>query len=493
MALAPDVEVSNEALARGEQHLVRDAGYAALTGALSGGVILASFAVELGATPWQIGLLAAVPFIAQWGQLPAIALVERYRQRRRIGVWSITAARVLMLGLALLPFMGDRASAFNTLLVLQFVSAAMVSVGSCAVNAWLHQLIPHERLGRFFARRLFWGTATASVATLVAGHLIDRADAGRQLQPYAAAFVGAAVAGFASSWYLAQTPEPRMHDAGPAGSTWARLRTPLRDRNFRRVLVFLGAWHFASNLAAPFFTVYLIRQLGYGLSTVTGLWVASQVANALTLYLWGRLSDRLSNKAVLAVALPLYFGCVLGLVFAGSIDHALARLGLLYGVHFVMGAAGGGIGLASGNIGLKLAPRGQATAYLAAIGLVSASLGGLAPLVGGSLAQVFEATRLALVVRWESPLRETDITMLAFAHWEFLFALSAALGLYAVHALSRISEGRAISERLVIQELALEAVRAVNQLSTIGGALGGLFAFQRLSERRQAPREPPLD
>jgi MFS family permease len=43
--------------------------------------------------------------------------------------------------------------------------------------------------------------------------------------------------------------------------------------------------------------------------------VASQVANALTMYLWGRLSDRLSNKAILAVALPAYFGCLVALLF----------------------------------------------------------------------------------------------------------------------------------------------------------------------------------
>ena len=53
---------------------------------------------------------------------------------------------------------------------------------------------------------------------------------------------------------------------------WVRLRAPFRDRNFRSLLVFLGAWTVASNMAAPFLTVYLIRQLGYPLSTATSLW-----------------------------------------------------------------------------------------------------------------------------------------------------------------------------------------------------------------------------
>ena len=98
----------------------------------------------------------------------------------------------------------------------------------------------------------------------------------------------------------------------------SRLRAPVEDRRFRRLLILLGAWNLASNVAAPFLTVYLMQQLGYGLSVVTGLWVLSQLANVLTIYLWGRLSDRLSNKAILSVAFPVQIGA--GLVaFAATV------------------------------------------------------------------------------------------------------------------------------------------------------------------------------
>jgi MFS family permease len=150
----------------------------------------------------------------------------------------------------------------------------------------------------------------------------------------------------------------------------------------------------------------------------------------------------------------------------------------------VMGAAAGGIGLATGNIGLKLAPQGQGTAYLAAISLVGSVAGGVAPVLGGALAEWFEASQLAVLVRWASGERSGEIKVLAFAHWEFLFAISAALGLYAAHALSRIREGEEHSERAVMQQFALEAMRTVNHISSIGGMLGNLSAFGRLFERR---------
>ena len=489
MRLTPDTEITPEALTEGQRSLVLDAAFASLSGALSGGVILVAFALALGAGPMHVGLLAAIPFIAQAAQLPAIAFIERVRQRRKIGVLTITLARVLILATALIPFVGTAPTQLRLLIVAQAAIAALVSFGSCAVNSWFHQLVPSAALGGFFAKRLFWGTAFACAGTLAAGMIIDLPQFAHRLHPFAIAFAGAALAGFASSWYLARAPEPVMNGAVGGGSMLARLRTPLRDANFRNLIVFLGAWNVASNLAAPFITVYLISQLDFPLSTVTSLWVTSQVANALTLYLWGRLSDRLSNKAILAVALPVYFACTVALVFADLRQHATLSLLMLYAIHVVMGAVTGGIALATGNIGLKLAPQGEGTSYLAVIGLVSAVAGGIAPIVAGSVAEWFRSRELLLILRWVSPVRVGEVAVFDFAHWEFLFAISAALSLYVMHALSRVREGDEISERTVVQQFGLEAMRSVNQLSSVGGVFSAVFPFGRLLlERRRFAR-----
>lgn len=483
--LRPQATISPSELAIGQRHLVQDLAWASLTGAFAGGVILIAFALALGATPLHVGLLAAIPFITQAAQLPATLLVERVRQRRAISVVSLTLARVLITSMALLPFLPTLPMALWMLLAVQVAIASLHAVGACAVNSWLHQLIPPRELGSFFSRRLFFGTVAACIATLAAGALVDHGPFEQKLHAYALCFVLAGLAGFVSSAELARAPEPLMLDAGPRVPLAERLAAPFRDRNFRRLLVFLGAWTVAANVAAPFLTVYLIRQRGYPVGTVTQLWVVSQLANALTLYLWGRLSDRLSNKAVLAVVLPTYFASVLALIFADAVSHPGWQLALLYAIHLVMGVATGGIGLATGNLGLKLAPQGEGTAYLAAIGMVSAISGGVAPIAGGALAQAFQTSELSAVVRWAMPGSTGEKAIVSFAHWEFVFAISALLGLYVMHALSRVEEGREVSERLVVQEFALEAWRSLDNLSSIGGALGQLFPFERLSERRK--------
>lgn len=489
MRLAPDSEVTPEVIARGKRAMVQDAAWASLVGALYGGVILVGFALELGASAFIIGLLAAIPFLSQLAQLPAVVLIERVRQRRKIAVIVVALARLLILALALLPWAAEGSTRLALLVGAQFAITLFGAMGGCAINAWFHQLLAGTDLGALYAQRLFWSTVLASLGALAAGHLVEHWPFGERLHAYSASFAAAGLAGFIGLSFLARVPEPPMARTGPALPLPAMLRAPFFDRNFRRLIVFMASWNFASNLAAPFLTVYLLKQLGYGLDTVTALWAGSQIANAFTLYSWGRLSDRLSNKAILATALPAYFGCLIALPISALPEKHVLTLPLLAVIHIVMGIASGGIVLASGNIGLKLAPQGKGTAYLASVSLAGSVAGGIAALTGGALAEWFAARELSLLVQWSSPQRSTGFVALQFQHWEFLFAIAFALGMYVLHALSRVQEGAEISERAVIKNFVLEACRTLELvLSTVASSLESLFPFGRLFDRRKRSR-----
>ena len=473
--------------------MVQDAALASLVGALYGGVILVGFALELGASPFIIGVLAAVPFLAQIGQLPAIVLIERWRERRRLALVVITGARLVILSLALLPWAAPPDLRLPLLIAAQVGITMLGSFAGCAINSWFHQFLAGRELGALYAQRLFWSMVLGSLGALAAGHLIEQWPSGDRAVPYSACFALAALAGFIGVGALARIPEPPMARTGPHAPVGQLLLTPLRDLDFRRLIVFIASWNFASNLAAPFLTVYLLKQQNFGMGLVTGMWAASQVANALTLFAWGRLSDQLSNKAILATALPAYFGCLIALPMTTVPDHHALTLPLIWLIHMVMGMASGGIGLATGNIGLKLAPQGKGTSYLASVSLAGSIAAGVAALLGGALAGWFEARQLTVIVQLSSLSSSTKFIALQFAHWEFLFAIAFATGMYVMHALSRVNEGKEISEREVIRTFALETGRAVEQVgSTVACSLASLVPIGRLFDRRRRSREEGL-
>lgn len=476
------------AVAAGQRALVFDGAFANVVGAWSSGVVLVAFALALGASHTIIGLLAAIPFLTQIAQLPAVALVRRLRRRRAIAVGALTASRIVILLMALTPLVFERETALAVLIAGQIAVCLFGAVGACAWNSWIRDFLPEQGRGVFFARRLAWSTGLGLLAGLAAITVVEFWPGGETpLAAYSALFLGAAFAGFASSWWLAQVPDMPMHPESAAASWAEMLRTPLRDSNFRRLILFTAAWNFATNLAAPFFAVYLLEQLGLSLGWVIVLSSVSQLANLSTLQFWGRLSDRFANKSVLAVAAPLFLVCVLAMAFTELPAGQRYALPLLALIHIVMGAAAAGVGLAAGNIGLKLAPLGQATAYLATLTLIGSLAAGIAPLLAGAAADWFAARELAVTLTWIAPERAAEVLLARFRQWDFFFLFAFLLGLYAIHRLVMVNEHGDVEERIVLEEIMISARRAVRSLSSVGGLLIGtslpFFGFARNPRR----------
>ena len=125
----------------------------------------------------------------------------------------------------------------------------------------------------------------------------------------------------------------------------------------------------------------------------------------------------------------------------------------------VLGGAAAGVGLATVNIALKLAPRGGATAYIAANTLITSMAAAAAPILGGLFADFFAARELQLLIRWSQPGEDVDVLHLAFNNWDFYFLMSALLGLYALHRLTLVREEGEVEHKEMVQQMMSEARR----------------------------------
>jgi len=150
--------------------------------------------------------------------------------------------------------------------------------------------------------------------------------------------------------------------------------------------------------------------------------------------LWARLSDRWSNKTVIALAGPLFLCCPIGWTLAVvPAPHGLT-LPILALLQMVLGIALAGLDLGSGNIVLKLAPRGDATVFLGANGLVKSLCAGCAPIIGGFLIDHLTALELPFLPAWAGS------RILGLHPWAFFFLATAVLGAFALTRLSRVEE-----------------------------------------------------
>jgi MFS family permease len=489
--LAPQHSVTPEQRERAARNLLIDAAAATAIGALNSGVVLLALALHIGAGNVQIGLLAAIPLLTQILQAPTVTLVERVRRRRLISVASVFTARLALPTYAIVPFIPDRDLAVAVLLAAALLHYGLNAVGACSWNSWMRDLLPPERLGQFFSRRGLYGTTVSTAATIAAAVALDAADGSRAIGNWI--FCGLYLTGFAfglvSTAFLAMVPEPQMPPPGPTARLSKLLMQPLKDRTFRNILRYLASWQFAVNLATPFFTVYFVRELGFSMSFVLILSVVSSLANIAVVRGWGALSDRFTNKSVLSVATPLFLLCIAGMAFASEFDSIAGRAAYLVVLHVAMGAAGAGVGIASGNIVLKLSPRGTATSYMAANALIGAVAAGAAPIVGGWAADFFARRELKLSLEWTSPSGTDELFGFAFTHWEFFFLLSALLGLYTLHRLTTIDEPGSVEGREVVGHVWTSARRTLRNASSVAGLrMGVAFPGADLIRARQGKR-----
>lgn len=489
--LAPQSSISPQERERAARNLLIDAAAATAIGALNSGVVLLALAIHIGATNTEIGLLAAIPLLTQILQAPTVKLVERLRRRRLISVTCVFFARLALPTYAAVPFIPDRDVAAAVLLAAALLHYGLNAVGACSWNSWMRDLLPPERLGQFFARRGVYGTLVSTVATVAAAVALEWTNGSHALgdRIYSSLYIAGFVFGLISTAFLAMVPEPQMPQGGPTASLYKLLLQPLKDQNFRNMLRYLASWQFAVNLATPFFTVYFVRELGFSMSFVLVLTVVSQLANVSVVRGWGQLSDRFANKSVLSVATPLFILCIAGMAFASEFEGTAARAAYLIVLHMVMGAAASGVGLASGNIVMKLSPEGIATSYMAANALVGAVAAGAAPIVGGWAADFFAKRQLRLNLEWVSPSGTNALFGLVFTHWEFFFLLSALLGLYTLHRLTIVQEPGAVEGREVVGHVWTSARRTLRNASSVAGLrIGVAFPGGDLIRARQGRR-----
>ncbi len=484
--------LTDEEVNHGLKLVIRDGLATQAMVTLTGGIFLVAFALQLGASNTVVGLLAAIPPLAELLQIPSIYIIDRVGKRRLVVVAASLAARLCWIPIILIPFFLSPGVGILALIMSIVLYSSFSAISHCGWNSWMRDLIPQDRLGAFFSHRLTLSTGLALVISLVASFFIDSWGAAfpdTAAHGYSALFFSGFIAGLVGIVFLARTPEPRMTVEDREDDLLAVIRKPFEDLNFKNLIVFLGSWNFAVNLASPFFTVYMLQRIGLDISVVVVLSVLSQIMNIIFYRSWGRVSDRFSNKSVLAVSGPLFMLAIFAWLFVTLPDIYVLTYPLLILIHILMGISLAGVSLASGNISLKMAPQGQATSYLAASTFVNSVAAGIAPILGGLFVDFFAERELIWTLVWKDPVRELVFVTLDVQQWEFFFLFAFILGLYSLHRLAVVQEEGEAKEQEVVDELIAGVRRDMRNFSPAGGLRDLVkFPFSAIRNHRKKER-----
>jgi MFS family permease len=424
-AQAPEAHPSTRArLRRSLRACTAEGLVAEVVGACAGGAVLTGWAMHLGASAFVIGLVVALPQMAQLLQVPA-AWSTAVLGHRRACLLLVTASRFVPLPLALLPFLPVGASTAQWFLIGVSAAAAVLGVlGNNAWVSWMSELVPRRIRGRYFGRRTALCTVAGALASGAAGMLIDWARP-RGLTGAALAALQVLACG---SGALTAALMLRQHDPAPRiDPTPLRLRqalVPLRDRSVRGLLVYLLGWNLAVGVAGSFFSLHMLQNLRMGFTLVALHGAGLATARVLAAPLWGRLIDRLGARPVLITcafgisAIPLIW-----LFPTPSNRWPLIMDAVMAGVLW------GGHNLAAFALPLTVTPRKGRPFYLAAFAATSGFAFSVATAASGALAGLLPA--------------HTVVLGRPMASLQWLFVTSALLRFGAAFFALRIHEPRA--------------------------------------------------
>jgi len=351
---------------------------------LTGGVFLTGFALHLGMNDFMIGLLASLPFLVTVFQLPASIHISRRGARKTTAFHAALAARaawIFVLVAAVVPF-GSPSMKLFFILGIIFLSYAAASVSYVAWLSWMSDLIPEEIRGRFFGTRNMLCGASGTVAMLIFGKLLDRLNGesfGSLPLGFGLTFLVAAGFGILGLRFLNGISEPVQTTTCEGGVSLRMLsRHLVEDRNFRKFLVYSLTWNFSVYFAGPFFTVYFLRDLGYSYSFVAALGVISGFSDILGMQAWGRISDKVKNKAVIQFA--SWVAIFLPLAWVTVRPQCIVFPVIL---HVLGGGFWAGINLCTNNLLLRITPRQNRPIFLSLFHMVTGLGAAGGPVLGG--------------------------------------------------------------------------------------------------------------
>ena len=406
---------------------------------LTSGALLVALALKLGATYLQIGIITSIPLFSNVFQIVSIYLVQRWQQRKKVVVLCTLLGRAAYLFIAVIPFITIGHHGIYVMMAALVLQHGLGAISNGSWSSWMRDLVPHRTMGAFFSQRLAIVQTLSIFLSIATVLLLDQAGArGPQMELYlyGGFFLVGSVAGLVGSYFLAKTPEPAYQPV--VTPLLSLVKLPFRHLNFRRLMLYMASWNFAVNLAAPFLTVYLLETLGFSMAYVIGLTTLTQVFNVLFFRRWGHYADRYSNKAVLLICAPLYLTCIVGMIFTTLPGAHAGTLPLLVVLHALMGVATAGTGLASGSIGLKLAPQEHSVAYLSMLSFTNSLASGVAPILSGWLAGSLQTFGWSWSL--DLPFLSRPQTLISLHHWDFLFVLSFVMGGLALYRLVRLQE-----------------------------------------------------
>jgi MFS family permease len=357
-----------------QRHVLNSGGWWALYDGLTSGYLIA-FALALGASNTVVGVIGALPYLAaMFSEIPGAQLLE-YFPRLRIYAVASTISRLSWLGVIAVPFIFIKAP-LVAIIAFYFLSKFCDYIADPSWTVLVADVVPVKLRGEFISKRTRLINIFGMVALVAGGYYLDLFRA-PSLTGFLTMFAVGIVFGICTTLVTLRVREPlyQYHDHHKFKEFFQL------DGEFRKYVTFAFVFNFAFMLASPFFTAYILNNLGqpyiiYAISTAL-----TNLTKILMFPHIGRLSDKFGDKPVLL--LSVMGTALVPLVFLFTTP---ATLWLLWVGQILSGIVWAGYDVAIFNVFLNLTTPEKRAVQNATYAIITSVPLIVAPILGGFIA-----------------------------------------------------------------------------------------------------------
>ena len=341
-----------------------------------------AFAIFLNASLGQMGWVSGLPqLVGAFAQLLSVWIISHFSRKSFIVISAIIQAFVVVAIGALALWSPDNA-------VWIFIFLAVLYHGFLNLiqphwRAWMGSIVPERRRGAFFAMRTRLTMVASLSVFLVGGGMLTIADNHDMTWlGFGLLFTIAACGRLLSAWLLGQMhdPDPRPQQEGQVFiQTLKNYAEVWKDKTFRQYSLFVAGMQGMVAISAPYFAVYMLKELEFSYLEFVLTSVASIVSQFVTLSFWGRFSDKFGNRLVVMITSCLIPVVPLLWFFSANFFYILI-------IQMASGFAWSGFTLSTANYLYDIRPfRSDFATYAALQAALGAALVFVGAMCGGAI------------------------------------------------------------------------------------------------------------
>ncbi|HIJ14513.1 TPA: MFS transporter [Candidatus Woesearchaeota archaeon] len=279
------------------------------------------FAIKLGASNSEIGILASVPsFIGSLFQIIGAELTDKFKNRKKIVTWFILFQAIILLPLFFVPFLTKSMLWLTFIFSLYLIFANIVGP---AWNSWIGDVIPDDERAKYFSTRNKLVITSMMFSVLLAGLILNYFSNINIWTGFGILFIIAFIGRLISWYYLTRQFEPKYVVDKESYFSFKDFLKRMPETNFGNFVIFRSLIAFTVMIASPFFAVYMLKDLNIPYWQYTVVLLAPMLVKVMTMTYWSKYSSRFGSRnimivsAVLIATIPLWW-FLFGIFFEGK-------------------------------------------------------------------------------------------------------------------------------------------------------------------------------